>query len=422
MRRSIAKSGTELLVPLRIAYLINQYPKVSHSFIRREILALERQGIEVLRVALRGWVGELVDAEDLREREQTQYVLKGGGLSLLSALFQCALASPGQFISALLLALRMGQRAERPTLIHLIYWTEACRILPWLRAYGACHLHAHFGTNSAEVAMLVHALGGPPYSFTVHGPEEFDKPQFIGLGEKIRRSAFVVAISSYGRSQLFRWVGHDQWPKVRVVHCGLERAFHEVAPVPIPETPRLVCVGRLCEQKGQLLLIQAANRLEEKGIDFELVFAGDGEMRAEVEKLIRQFGLEKRVRITGWISGDRVREEILAARGMVLPSFAEGLPVVIMEAMALRRPVLTTFVAGIPELVRPGETGWLFPAGSVDELAAAMEDFLATPLDVLKRVADAGHQRVLDRHSIDTEATKLAALFRESCSGGVASS
>jgi len=304
----------------------------------------------------------------------------------------------------------------------LIYLAEACRIVLWMHTFNSSHLHAHFGTNSAEVAMLAHALGGPPYSFTVHGPEEFDKPQFIGLGEKIRRSAFVVAISSYGRSQLFRWVGHDHWSKVQVVHCGLERAFHEVTPVPIPETPRLVCVGRLCEQKGQLLLIQAASRLAEKGIDFELVLAGDGEMRGEVEELIRQYGLEKRVRITGWISGDQVRDEILAARGLVLPSFAEGLPVVIMEAMALRRPVLTTFVAGIPELVRPGENGWLFPAGSVDELTAAMEDFLETPVDVLKHMGEAGYESVLQRHSIDTEAAKLASLFRESRIGGASSS
>lgn len=398
---------------MRITYFINQYPKVSHSFIRREILALERQGFEVQRIALRGWDGELVDAEDLREREQTQYVLKVGGLSLLSAIFQCALASPSRFISALLLALRMGRHADRPWPYHLIYLAEACRIVPWMHTFNSSHVHAHFGTNSAEVAMLAHVLGGPPYSFTVHGPEEFDKPQFIGLGEKIRRSAFVVAISSYGRSQLFRWVGHDHWSKVQVVHCGLERAFHEVTPVPIPETPRLVCVGRLCEQKGQLLLIQAASRLVEKGIDFELVLAGDGEMRAEAEELIRKYGLEKRVRITGWISGDQVRDEILAARGLVLPSFAEGLPVVIMEAMALRRPVLTTFVAGIPELVRPGENGWLFPAGSVDELTAAMEDFLATPIDVLKRMGEAGYESVLQRHCIDTEAAKLGVLFRK---------
>jgi glycosyltransferase involved in cell wall biosynthesis len=246
----------------------------------------------------------------------------------------------------------------------------------------------------------------------VHGPEEFDKPQFIHLGEKVRRSAFVAAISAYGRSQLYRWVDHAHWARVKVVHCGLERAFHDVPAVPVPAAPRLVCVGRLCEQKGQLLLLEAAHRLAEQGVAFEMVLAGDGEMRPQIEALITRHGLQSQVRITGWISSEQVRTEILAARALVLPSFAEGLPVVIMEAMALRRPVLTTYVAGIPELVRQGENGWLFPAGAVDELTAALADCLAQPVEVLQRMGEAAYQRVLERHDIDTEATKLAHLFK----------
>ncbi|MBU0500927.1 MAG: glycosyltransferase [Gammaproteobacteria bacterium] len=398
----------------RIAYFINQYPKVSHSFIRREILALERQGLAVTRIALRGWDAELADAEDEREREKTRYALREGMVPLLAALARALVRSPRNLLSALRLALRMGWRGDRPLPYHLIYLAEACRILPWLREAGVSHLHAHFGTNSAEVAMLVQALGGPPYSFTVHGPEEFDRPKALRLGEKIRRAAFVVAISSYGRSQLYRWVGHEHWPKVKVVHCGLEPAFHQVPEVPVPEAPRLVCVGRLCEQKGQLLLIEAARVLVAKGVAFELVLAGDGEMRGEIERLIATHGLQSRIRITGWISGDQVREEILAARCLVLPSFAEGLPVVIMEALALRRPVITTAIAGIPELVRQGENGWLIPAGSVDELALAMEACLSTPPARLQAMGDAGRHRVMERHSVDTEAARLAILFARS--------
>ena len=397
---------------MRVAYFINQYPKVSHSFIRREILALERQGFEVLRIALRGWDGELVDGEDLRERERTRYVLRGGLAGLLMAVLRVGLANLPRFFSVLGLALRMGRHADRSWPYHLVYLAEACCMLPWLRESGAGHLHAHFGTNSAEVAMLAHALGGPPFSFTVHGPEEFDKPQFIHLGEKVCRAAFVVAISSYGRSQLFRWVERDQWPKVQIVRCGLEAAFHAVAPVPVPAAPRLVCVGRLCEQKGQLLLMEAAQRLAAKNIGFELVLAGDGEMRGEIEALIAGVGLQGKVRITGWISSEQVRAEILAARALVLPSFAEGLPVVIMEAMALRRPVLTTYVAGIPELVRPGENGWLFPAGDIDALTDALADCLAQPGEMLQAMGEAAYRRVLERHDIDTEAAKLAGLFR----------
>ena len=400
---------------MKIAYLINQYPKVSHSFIRREIVAMERQGFEVQRIALRGWDAELVDAEDMAEQAQTRYVLRHGVIQLVAAMFKVGLASPRRFISALGLAIKMGRRADRPLPYHFIYLAEACRILPWMREFGVNHVHAHFGTNSAEIVMLARSLGGPKYSFTVHGPEEFDKPSFLGLGEKIRRSAFVVAISSFGRSQLYRWVEKAYWEKVVVIHCGVEPAFHSCAPVPPAVVPRLVCVGRLCEQKGQLLLMEAANQLKENGIEFELVLAGDGELRQEIDELIKRYELGSRVRITGWISGEQVRNEILAARALVLPSFAEGLPVVIMEAMALRRVVLTTYVAGIPELVRTGENGWLFPAGCVDELSSAMAACISTSIEELTIMGDAAYTRVLTRHSIDTEAAKLAVLIRESC-------
>ena len=402
----------------RIAYFINQYPKVSHSFIRREILALERQGFKILRLALRGWDAELVDAEDLRERKCTRYVLKAGMFDLILSVLRILVSRPVRFFFTLKLALKMGIRADRPLPFHMIYLAEACRILPWMSEFGARHVHAHFGTNSAEVVMLAHALGGPPYSFTVHGPNEFDKPQYLGINEKVSRSSFVVAISSYGRSQLYRWVDHAHWSKVKVVHCGLETAFHDVATVTLPLVPRLVCVGRLCGAKGQLLLVEALHLLSQKGIRVELVLAGDGEMRFELESMIARYELTNQVRITGWISSDQVRKEIQAARGMVLPSFAEGLPVVIMEAMALRRPVLTTYVAGIPELVRPGRDGWLFPAGSIDELTAALEDFLAKTDDELKIICDNAYFRVMERHSIDTEAAKIAALFHTSIESG----
>lgn len=400
----------------QIAYFINQYPKVSHSFIRREILALERQGFDIFRIALRGWDAEVVDAEDKLERERTQYVLQSGVLGLIAPVIQTLIRSPVKFLSSLKLAIRMGIRADRAWPYHLVYLAEACRMLSWTQAKDIKHIHAHFGTNSAEVVMLLKLLGGPGYSFTVHGPEEFDKPEFIKLREKVSHAAFVVAISSFGRSQLFRWINYQDWNKVQVVHCGLEPSFHENAVQPVTSAPRLVCVGRLSEQKGQLLLVDAVSKLLAKGIDIELVLAGDGEMRPEIEALIKQHSLESKVIITGWISSKQVREEILASRAMVQPSFAEGLPVVIMEAMALRRPVLTTYVAGIPELVRPGENGWLFPAGDVDELVKVLEDFLSTPTEILEKMGQAAHQRVLERHSIDVEAAKLARLFAQAIS------
>ena len=400
---------------MRIAYLVNQYPKISHTFIRREILALERQGCEVVRISLRGWNGErLMDPVDEIERKHTRYVLREGPPALLLALMRMMLTRPMRFVQALALAWRMSRRAERPLAVHLVYLAEACRIEPWLRAASVEHLHAHFGTNSAEVAMLVHALGGPPWSFTIHGPDEFDLAPLIGLAEKLRRCAFVVTISSYGRSKVYRLAKHQDWPKVQMVRCGLETGFFAATGRPASELRRRVCVGRLCEQKGLILLVEAAHRLAVAGVDLELVLVGDGEMRADIEALIKSYELQTRIRVTGHISSEQLREEILAARALVLPSFAEGLPMTIMEAMALSRPIISTYIAGIPELVHPGEHGWLVPAGDVDALIHAMQACLDAPLDTLVRMGEAANQRARAYHSVDTQAAQLANLFHAS--------
>jgi glycosyltransferase involved in cell wall biosynthesis len=397
---------------MKIAYLVNRYPAISHSFIRREILALERLGHEVLRISIRGWSEQQHGDEDRREQLRTRYILRRGPAPLLAAFMQAAVTKPVRLLSAVRLMLIVGRRAEKPLPFHLIYLFEACLLVRWLKAEKIEHLHAHFGTNSAEVAMLTRELGGPTWSFTAHGPEEFDKSRFIALPEKIRRANFVVAVSSFGRSQILRNVAQEYWDKVKVVHCGVDEAFHaNLARRPIAGR-RLVCVGRICEQKGQLLLIDAIKQLSDREIAVELVFAGDGEMREALEKLIDQYDLRHCTRITGWISSDQVRKEILAANALVLPSFAEGLPVVLMEAMALRRPIISTFVAGIPELVQPGDTGWLVPAGDVEALADAIENCLNTSAEIIVAMGERARTRVLQRHDAATEAAKLSRLFQ----------
>ncbi|MDN3275923.1 glycosyltransferase [Frankia sp. RB7] len=398
---------------MKIAYLVNRYPAVSHSFIRREILALERQGHEVLRISIRGGNEEALSSEDQIEAQRTHFVLHKGGLSLLLEFIRVLIAQPIHVMRALALVWKLGWRAERPLAVHVVYLVEACSIYLLLKAENAQHLHAHFGTNSAEVAMLAHTLGGPSWSFTAHGPEEFDKAGFIGLPEKIRRARFVVAISSFGRSQLFRQVTYDQWEKIKIVRCGLESAFYDHGTIGSPaQRTRLVCVGRLCEQKGQLLLLEATKRLVDAGLEFELILAGDGEMRGELERTIERLRLQSVVKITGWITTDQVREQILKSKALILPSFAEGLPVVLMEAMALRRPVISTFVAGIPELVEPGKHGWLVPAGDVDRLATAMQACLECSDEQIVSMGENARSKVIEFHNIDHEARRLAELFQ----------
>lgn len=396
---------------MNLAYLVNQYPKTSHSFIRREILAIEAANITVHRFAIRAIQAEIVDEADKQEAQKTRYILSVGAKGLLLNLIRVAVTRPLRFIKTALLTLRIGFVSERGVLINLAYFAEACVLLKWFAEDGITHVHNHFGTNSATVAMLCRLLGGPSYSMTVHGPEEFDNPVALSLSTKVRYASFVVAVCSFGKSQLYRWCDYQDWSKIKVIHCGVDEMFLKHPAVAIPSQPRFVCVGRLCKQKGHLVLFEAVKQLATEGRDFKLVMVGDGPLRNQIEALVQESGLEKYVEITGWATNTEVQQQILAAQVMVVPSFAEGLPVVIMESLASQRPVISTYVAGIPELVQPGKSGWLVPAGSVEELVNSMRIALQTPIERLEEMGKAGAILVAKNHDVAGEAGKLIELF-----------
>jgi colanic acid/amylovoran biosynthesis glycosyltransferase len=395
----------------RIAYLVNQYPQASHTFIRREIAGLESLGIAVERYTVRAAPGPSLDPADESERLQTQTILGVGLLGLWAAMARAAVTRPLRFAHALRAAVRLGRRAERGVIFHLIYLAEACVLLRWLARSKAVHLHAHFGTNSTAVAMLCRLLGGPPYSFTAHGPEEFDFARALSLGDKVRHAEFVVAVSEFGKGQLYRWSDYADWRKIHVIRCGVDAGFLDAGPPPVPASSRLVCIGRLAEQKGQLLLVEAAGQLRQRGYEFQVSLVGDGPMRKVIEQRIDDLGLEENIILAGWGDTDAVRRAIIESRALVLPSLAEGLPVVLMEALALGRPVISTYIAGIPELVTTGVCGWLVPSGSVDALADAMASALSAHPDDLQRMGLAGAARVAVRHDAKLESGRLAALL-----------
>jgi len=261
------------------------------------------------------------------------------------------------------------------------------------------------------VAMLAAAVAGVPYSFTAHGPDEFERAALMALNLKLRHAEFAVCVSHFGRSQLMRWTSPDQWHKIALVHCGLDESFLREDCTSVPSRARLLCIGRLEKQKAHLTLVAAAHLLRNAGVGFELIIIGDGAMRSQIENAIREAGLSHHIFLAGWASGDRVRAELTAARALILPSFAENLPVVIMEAMACARPVIATYVAGIPELVVPGETGWLVPASDEVALAEAMHRVLKEPSDKLTDMGLKGRARVMEQHAVRNEAAKLRLLF-----------
>jgi colanic acid/amylovoran biosynthesis glycosyltransferase len=407
-----ATSQTAQSLP-RIAYLTTEYPKVSHTFIRREIEELERRGHEITRISIRKVAEALSDAADVEEDRRTFYCLSRPLWELIQATIVQAASHPIRWWRAFRAMLAMHRRSDRGLIAHVAYLVEACVLARYLQRMNIDHVHVHFGTNSAAVARLIHILGGPPYSVTVHGPNEFDAPHGLSLAEKLAVARFIVAISDFCAAQIRRWLPHEHWHKIHIVRCTVGSQFFGKSQPIRPECRTLLCIGRLSAQKGQHVLIEAMSVLGERGINGQLILAGDGEMRHELESHIARRNLESHVTITGWIDEQRVRELLQSSRALVQPSFAEGLPVVIMESLAMARPVIATMVAGIPELVRDGENGWLVAAGSVEDLAKAMEGALAAPVERLNEMGLAGRERVRQMHFTPNEVERLHHLFRD---------
>lgn len=406
-----------------IAYLTSVYPRATDTFVRAEIAALEELGFDIHRFGVRRPdASQLVSAAVEDEAKRTTYLLgRDRLLALMLAAVAAALGSPVRTIRAVPLTFSTGGRGLVARIRQVVYLFEAMLLARELRRRRVDHLHNHISENSAHVAMLASRLTGIPFSTTVHGMELLSAAE-LGLGEKIERSAFTVCISGFTRSQCMMHLSRSTWAKLVVVRCGVGAEFLEAAAAPFPERHRFVCVGRLSPEKGHLQLVEAARLLVEAGLDFELVIVGDGELRPELENLIASSGLNERVRITGWLDSGDVRRAIGSSSVLVVPSFSEGIPVAIMEALALGRPVVSSRVGGIPELVEHGKSGWLVTPGSVESLVAAMTAAIQAGPEELAEKGGNGAERVRQLHDVTVEAAKLAARFRAVIAGQALSS
>jgi colanic acid/amylovoran biosynthesis glycosyltransferase len=398
---------------MKIAYFTNQYPHVRHTFIRREIAGLVAHGVDIVRFSVRPSGSDAVDPADQAELQSTRAILAGGKFKLLLAGLKQFFRRPGGWFRAFRTAIRFGRRSDRGVLRHSIYFLEACLLQQWLEQEKVDHLHVHFATNPATVALMCQQLGGPSYSITVHGPEEWDRPEALSLKEKYEKAAFVVAVTDFGRCQIYRWTNLGFWKNVHVVRCGVDDHFLTQAIEPVPDTKKLVLVAGLVEQKGHLLLIQALQQVMSSGREFEMVFLGDGHLRQILEAEVKRLGLSNRIQFAGWQTNAQVREHLRTARALIMPSFAENLPVAMMEALATGRPVLGTYIAGVPELVESGVNGWLVPAGNIEKTAHAINRILDIPVSELSAMGLKGVEIVRHKHNASVEAGKMKALFEE---------
>ncbi|MDP1025588.1 glycosyltransferase family 4 protein [Sphingomonas sp. KR1UV-12] len=392
---------------MNIAYLVNRYPTVSHTFVRREIAGIEAEGHQVTRFSIRAGPDDLPDPADRAERDRTIVVLQRP-LSLLLGIGRHLLSRPDRVLAAWRASGTMVPRSIKGIVTRTAYLAEACRIADAMAAAGVRHLHAHFGTNPAAVARMTHLLSGVPYSFTVHGPDEFDEPRQLDLAGKIADAKFVVAISDYGRSQLCRWVEVDRWPRIVVVRCGVDLSAIDRADGQATPGHDFCAVARLAPQKGLPILIEALGILRRSGLSPRVAIVGDGPLRTTLEREAARIGVGDQLTLLGSRGGADVAAQLRAAKAMVLPSFAEGLPVVLMESLAVGTPVVTTAVAGIPELVDAG-CGWVVPAGSAQALADAMAAALATAPERLADMGAEGRRRVERAHDARENARALLA-------------
>jgi colanic acid/amylovoran biosynthesis glycosyltransferase len=397
---------------MRIAYLTSLYARASDSFVRAEVAELRALGHTVHTFSIREpSESELVSDAVRAEHDRTDYVLAHGPGTLLAATARWAVRRPRTLLRAARLAVRITRPGLRGRLWPLAYLAEACYLAERLAELQADHLHDHIAEGSAAVALLASELSGVPFSVTVHGPGEFDDPGSLALDVKLSRASFFAAISDYARSQVLRWVRPEDWERVHVVRCAVERRYLDGGPRPPVDGPRFVSVGRLDVQKGQLLLLEAVARLRDAGLEVELELIGDGPLRADLERAAGQLGISDRVRFAGWLSTEEVAGRIAGARAFAMASLAEGLPIVVMEALALGRPVIATDVAALSELVEPGATGWLVPPGSVAPLADALRAAADAPGAELERMGAEGARRVRERHDPARQARRLEELF-----------
>jgi len=397
---------------VKIGYLMNCYPMTSTTFIRGELDALESMNIEIKRYAFRRWDQELVDPLDIAEAARTRYLLSGHSFELIySFLFELFTNMTG-FLRTIGPWLHLVRHSDGNLVKHIAYLLEAISLRRRTQRDGVRHVHVHFSTNATAVAMLAKLLGGPSYSFTAHGPDEFCDRTSGNLYPKIQHSSFVVAISNYCKVQLIRLSSMEFWDKIKIVRCGIKLDDFALSAKYDESNQTLVCVGRLCIQKGQLLLPKAACSLRGEFPRLRIILIGDGPIRGSLEDLINEYGVNDMMELRGWLPNAEVRKVVSRSRVFLLPSFAEGLPIVIMEALALGRPVISTYIAGIPELVSDA-CGWIIASGSETELVTAIRASLTADDQHLRRLGLEGRRLVEERHNVMTNARQLHRLLKD---------
>jgi len=398
---------------IRIAYLVSEYPAVSHTFILREIQELRARDFDVRVASVNRSARSpaLMTEVERNEAEQTFYLKSAGLQAVARAHLATFRRSPRKYTLGLWFALRLGGADLRRLLFGLLYFIEAVMIGEWMAEDGRTDLHVHFANPASTVALIASRIFPVRFSMTVHGPDEFYEVSYSLLREKIVAANFICCIGLFARSQLMRCSTPDNWEKFEISPLGVNPAiFSERGLRPQSECFEILCVGRLVPAKGQHVLLIACTDLIRAGRRLRLRMVGDGPDRASLERAARDAGIADHVIFEGALNQDQVLEKYRAADLFILASFAEGIPVVLMEAMAMGIPCISTYIAGIPELIRNEVDGLLVMPSDTEALKAAIVRLMDNG-ELSSRLGSAGRQRVLEKYNLDRNVERLGQIF-----------
>jgi len=405
---------------MRVAYLLSRYPAISHTFFLHEVLGLRVRGMHIETASINPAdrpFDELPQNEAV-EAKNTYYIKTGNTAKMALDVATTILHYPRAFFRGLKATFSVKDVTVRQRFYWLLYLGEAMLVGRWMNERALNHLHVHFGGPVASVGMLAAAAWNMPYSLTIHGPEELLNVDTHHLREKIEHASFVFCISDFCRSQLYQLTTPAEWGKFHVIRLGVDPVTlsptsrsHSISSVlAAPRTLDLVCTGRLVPEKGHRTLLEAVHQLRGRGVQLRVTLIGSGPELTQLQSFVIAYDLAHVVTFTSALSHPQTLGLLRKADIFVLASFAEGIPVALMEAMSLGIPCVSTSIAGIPELIHSGVDGLLVPPANPHALAGALES-LVLDADLRKRLGTSARERVINHYNLPLNQEMLAQTF-----------
>ena len=397
---------------MRLAYFTNTYPRATDTFIRREVIGLRQRGFDVETYSVRKTGSDHdVDQEVIQEKKNTHYLLPCSPLKILATHIKSLISQPLDYLRTVVLALKTARPGIKGHFLQAMYFAEAILLANLLKEHRIEHIHNHLGDNSGTVTLLAARFLEIPFSISIHGPHIFFDALHWALDTKTRYAKFISCIGHFCTSQMMLYTNQQDWHKFKIIRCGINPEQFNFSE-PHDKAKKLVYVGRLSGEKGVPILLESLKQLQKRNYDFHLTLLGDGEDRKKLEQEVKQASLDQQITFGGFVDQETIATTLKDSDIFVLPSFAEGIPVALMEAMAIGTPVIATYVGGISELVIDGITGKVVYPSDPSSLADAIAFYMDNP-EACKTIAKAAREKVVSEFEINAQVDKLAQLFSE---------